>query len=57
MISARALEAVSADELSKAAHLFSEMKTLRMKLSKDVKEEVLDSAFESHVHQVSSLVR
>lgn len=48
MIPSRALEAVTTDELAKAATLFSALKQLRIKLS-GIEESVLDNAFETHV--------
>lgn len=51
MISALALEAVTQNELTKAAAVFGTLKQLRIKL-KNVDEGVLDRAFEVHVQRV-----
>lgn len=51
MIEASALEAVTPQELAKAATLFDTVKKLRQKL-KDIDEGYLDQAFENHVQGV-----
>ena len=51
MIPTQALAAVTTQELSRAASLFSSIKQVRVKQS-NIDEKVLDSAFESHVTQV-----
>ena len=51
MIPARALSAVTPEELSKAATLFGTLKQLRLRLT-NADEAVLDRAFETHVQGV-----
>ena len=51
MIPTRALEAVSTQELARAAAVFTNLKQLRVQIN-HVEESLLDNAFEVHV-QVS----
>jgi hypothetical protein len=46
-----ALDAVTSDELTKAAEMFNVVKQMRLRLT-NINENTLDKAFESHVHTV-----